>query len=90
MSAVSSRSVYCKLLGMFSINDANESHLSPLCTYVTSEHCMQRIQSRLVCCLSKMTYCDDFFFKCLFVLEEIQRNSPSKDTVKLNSPPVPV
>lgn len=89
MSAASSRSVYCKLLGMFSINDANESYLSPLWTYVTSEHCMQRIQSRLVCCLSKMTYCDDFFL--MFVSsEEIQLNSPSKDTVKLNSPPVPV
>lgn len=51
MSAVSSRSVYCKLQGVFSIIDTKESYLSLLCTYVTSEHCIQRIQSRLICCL---------------------------------------
>lgn len=42
MSAVSSCSVYCKFQEMLSIIGSNDSYLSPLCTYVTSEHCMQR------------------------------------------------
>lgn len=44
ISAVSSHCVYCELQEMFSIIGANESYLSPLCAYVTSEHCMQRTQ----------------------------------------------
>lgn len=69
--------VICVWQEIVSIIEACESHLSSLCTYITSECCLQTTLTRLICCVNRHHYvvCEDytgvyvFFYSSIFVRE---------------------
>lgn len=81
--------VICVWQAIVFIIEACESYLSPLCTYITSECCLQTTLTRLICCVNQHHYgayegytgVYVFFYSSIFVRETKQCSAHSLITI---------